>query len=160
MIAASATPSWLPMPPSTTIARMIADSMKVKLSGLMKPWRVAKNTPAKPANSAPIAKAESLMFVGLMPSARQAISSSRKRFPGAADRQPAQRRVKKLVEQRERQDDEVEEDDPLHRLKVDAEELCEGRAAARRACGERQAEEGRARDAGDAVRPAGEATAS
>src|SRR5262249_13861150 len=41
-IAASTTPIWLPMPPSTTIARIVADSMKVKLSGLMKPCRVAK----------------------------------------------------------------------------------------------------------------------
>ena len=47
-MAASTTPIWLPMPPSTTIARMIADSMKVKLSGLMKPCRAAKNEPAKP----------------------------------------------------------------------------------------------------------------
>ena len=51
--------------------------MKVKLSGLMKPCRVAKNEPAKPANMAPSAKAVSLVLVGLMPSALQAISSSR-----------------------------------------------------------------------------------
>src|SRR5262249_38023181 len=76
-IAAMTTPTWLPMPPSTTIARIMADSMKVKLSGLMKPWRVAKNEPAKPPNIAPIANAVSLVLVGLMPSAREAISSSR-----------------------------------------------------------------------------------
>ena len=51
--------------------------MKVKLSGLMKPCRVAKNAPAKPPNMAPMAKAVSLVLVTLMPSARQAISSSR-----------------------------------------------------------------------------------
>ena len=51
--------------------------MKVKLSGLMKPCRVAKNEPAKPPNIAPSANAVSLVLVGLMPSARQAISSSR-----------------------------------------------------------------------------------
>src|SRR5690606_19337679 len=39
MMAARMTPSWEPMPPSTTMARMMADSMKVKDSGLMKPWR-------------------------------------------------------------------------------------------------------------------------
>ena len=44
---------------------------------LMKPWRVAKNDPAKPPNMAPIANAVSLVLVGLMPSDRQAISSSR-----------------------------------------------------------------------------------
>ncbi len=76
-IAAMATPSWLPMPPSTTMARMIADSMKVKLSGLMKPWRVAKNAPASPPNNAPIENAVSFVIVVLMPSERQAISSSR-----------------------------------------------------------------------------------
>ena len=43
----------------------------------MKPWRVAKNEPAKPPNIAPMAKAVSLVVVVLMPSERQAISSSR-----------------------------------------------------------------------------------
>ena len=55
-MAASTTPIWLPMPPSTTMARMIADSMKVKDSGLMKPCRVAKKAPAK-ATAKPAAKA-------------------------------------------------------------------------------------------------------
>ena len=93
--AASTTPIWLPMPPSTTIARMIADSMKVKLSGLMKPCRVAKNEPAKPPNIAPIAKAVSLVLVGLMPSARQAISSSR----SASQARPIGRRRMRSVTQ-------------------------------------------------------------
>ena len=65
------------MPPSTTIASTSADSRKVKDSGLMKPCRVAKNAPAKPPNMAPMANAVSLVVVVLMPSARQAISSSR-----------------------------------------------------------------------------------
>ncbi len=65
------------MPPSTTIARMVADSRNVKDSGEMKPCRAAKNEPAKPANIAPIAKAVSLVLVVLMPSERHAISSSR-----------------------------------------------------------------------------------
>ena len=66
------------MPPSTTMARMIADSMKVKLSGLMKPWRVAKKDPAKPPNIAAMAKAASFMLVRLMPKDAQAMSSSRR----------------------------------------------------------------------------------
>ena len=66
-----------PMPPSTTMARMIADSRKTKDSGLTKPWRAAKKEPAKPPNMAPVAKAVSLVVVVLMPSERQAISSSR-----------------------------------------------------------------------------------
>src|SRR6516165_2078910 len=78
MTAAIATPMRLPMPPSTTMATITADSMKVKLSGEMNPCRAAKNDPAKPANIAPMAKAVSLVLVVLMPSERQAISSSRK----------------------------------------------------------------------------------
>src|SRR5215468_1459815 len=78
MTAAIATPIRLPMPPSTTMATITADSMKVKLSGEMNPCRAAKNDPAKPANIAPMAKAVSLVLVVLMPSERQAISSSRK----------------------------------------------------------------------------------
>ncbi|MNS61556.1 hypothetical protein D3C71_2166680 [compost metagenome] len=35
--AARITPSCEPMPPSTTMARMIADSMKVKDSGVTRP---------------------------------------------------------------------------------------------------------------------------
>ncbi len=65
------------MPPSTTMARISADSMKVKDSGLTMPWRAAKNAPPKPANIAPSVNAESLMRVGFRPSERQAISSSR-----------------------------------------------------------------------------------
>ena len=85
------------MPPSTTIARIVADSMKVKLSGLMKPCRVAKKQPAKPPNIAPIAKAESLTLVGLMPSARQAISSSRSASQARPTGSLRMRNVKKLV---------------------------------------------------------------
>src|SRR5262249_62223844 len=59
-------------------ATRTADSMKVKPAGEMKFCRAAKNEPAKPANIAPMAKAVSLVLVVLMPSERQAISSSRK----------------------------------------------------------------------------------
>ncbi len=68
---------WLPMPPSTTMARMVADSMKLNDSGDTKPCRAAKNAPANPPNIAPMANAVSLVLVVLMPSERQAISSSR-----------------------------------------------------------------------------------
>src|SRR5690606_8911810 len=95
--AASTTPTWLPMPPSTTMATMVADSTKVKLSGLMKPWRVAKKAPAKPPNMAPMAKAVSLVLRGLMPSARQAISSSRSASHARPTGRRRMRRVKKLV---------------------------------------------------------------
>ncbi len=90
--------------------------MKVKDSGEMKPCRAAKNEPAKPANIAPMAKAVSLVLVVLMPSERQAISSSRKRLPGAADRQPAQPHRDEGGQQRQRQDDVIEKDDAIERL--------------------------------------------
>src|SRR5690606_27091645 len=48
-MAAMITPSCEPMPPSTTMARISADSMKVKDSGLTMPWRAAKNAPPRPA---------------------------------------------------------------------------------------------------------------
>src|SRR5689334_18633913 len=96
-IAASTTPNWLPMPPSTTIARIVADSMNVKLSGLIKPCRVAKKQPAKPPNIAPIAKAESLTLVGLIPSARQAISSSRSASQARPTGSRRMRNVKRFV---------------------------------------------------------------
>ena len=71
--------------------------MKVKLSGLMKPWRVAKNEPAKPPNMAPSAKAVSLVLVGLMPSALQAISSSRSASQARPIGRRRSRRTTKLV---------------------------------------------------------------
>src|SRR5690606_10964055 len=61
------TPICDPRPLRTTIARMIADSRKVKLSGEMNPCRVAKKEPANPPNMAPIAKAVSFVLVVLMP---------------------------------------------------------------------------------------------
>src|SRR5262249_1971725 len=76
-IAAIATPTLLPMPPSTTMARISADSPKFTDAGLMKPCRAVKNAPAIPPKKAPVAKAASLLLVVLMPSERHAISSSR-----------------------------------------------------------------------------------
>ncbi len=75
--AATATPTSEPMPPSTTMARIVADSMNSNERGLTKPWRAPKNAPARPPNSAPMANAVSLVLTVLMPSERQAISSSR-----------------------------------------------------------------------------------
>jgi len=44
-----------PMPPSTTMASTMADSMKVKDSGLTNFMRAAKKVPARPPNTAPMA---------------------------------------------------------------------------------------------------------
>ena len=130
--------------------------MKVKLSGLMKPWRVAKNEPAKPPNMAPIAKAVSLVLVGLMPSARQAISSSRSASQARPIGSRRMRRVNEVGDQRQRQDQVVEEDDPVLGRELDARTTAwKAVAPSGGAALERQAEEGRPRDVGDAVRPAG-----
>ena len=133
------------MPPSTTIARIVADSMKVKLSGLMKPCRVAKKQPAKPPNIAPIAKADSLTLVGLMPSARQAISSSRSASQARPTGSLRMRNVKKLVISASDQDQVIEKDDPVVGRELDPEQIGEGHAAVGRAARERQAEKGRPR---------------
>ena len=66
------------MPPKTTMATIIADSIKVKLSGLTNVCFVAKKAPAKPPNIAPIAKAVNFVLVGFTPKDLQAISSSLK----------------------------------------------------------------------------------
>ncbi len=87
------TPSCEPMPPSTTTARISADSMKVNDSGLTRPWRAAKNAPARPAKVAPSVKADSLIRVGFRPSERQAISSSR----SASQARPIGMRISRLV---------------------------------------------------------------
>ena len=79
------------------MARIVADSLKVKLSGLMKPWRTAKNEPARPPKNAPSAKAVSLVLVVLMPSDRQAISSSRSASQARPIGSRRRRSVTKLV---------------------------------------------------------------
>ncbi len=79
------------------MARIVADSRKVKDSGEMKPCRAAKNEPAKPANIAPMAKAVSLVLVVLMPSERQAISSSRSASQARPTGRRRSRRVTKVV---------------------------------------------------------------
>ena len=95
------------------------------------------------------------MIVVSRPSARQAISSSRSASQARPERQPAQPVRHPVGEEGERQDDVVEEHDAVQRGVLDAERAAE---AAGRAVGvERQPEEARARDAGDAVRAAGQA---
>src|SRR6185312_7133721 len=95
-VAARITPTCEPMPPRTTMDRISADSMKVKDSGFTKPWRAAKKAPPKPANMAPMVKAESLIVVGVRPSERQAISSSRR----ASQARPIGMRMSRLVKNR------------------------------------------------------------
>ena len=121
-MAAMATPIRLPMPPSTTIARIIADSMKVKDSGEMNPCRAAKNEPAKPANIAPIANAVSLVLVVLMPSERQAISSSRNASQARPTGSRRSRIVTKAVSSARHEDDVIEKDRAIDRREFQSED--------------------------------------
>ena len=66
------------MPPRTTIASTVNETMNVNWSGLTTVTSFAAlNTPAMPAVDAPSAKASSLVVTVLMPLAAAASSSSR-----------------------------------------------------------------------------------
>jgi len=58
-----------PIPPKTTMDRIMADSRKVKLAGLTKVVLAAKMTPTRPAQVEPRAKAVIFAFVLSMPMA-------------------------------------------------------------------------------------------
>ena len=66
-----------PMPPSTTMATIMTDSIRLNDSGDTKPWNAPNMAPATPPNDAPMAKASNFMLRVLMPMALAAISSSR-----------------------------------------------------------------------------------
>ena len=91
MTAPSATPGMLPMPPSTTIARIVIDSSRMKLSGLTNPWRPEKMTPENPAVLAPRANARSFVVVLLIPMVWAASSSSRIAAQARPIREPSSR---------------------------------------------------------------------
>ncbi|MCY1543754.1 hypothetical protein D9M68_795840 [compost metagenome] len=65
------------MPPSTTMATTITDSMSENDSGETKRWNEANNTPETPPNEAPMPKASNLRLRVFRPMALAAISSSR-----------------------------------------------------------------------------------
>ena len=79
------------------MATIMIDSCRLNDSGEMKPCRVAKKEPAMPPNIAPMAKAVSLVLRVLMPSERQAISSSRNASQARPIGSLRRRRVTKLV---------------------------------------------------------------
>ncbi|MMZ61627.1 hypothetical protein D1872_237860 [compost metagenome] len=61
------TPGTLPIPPSTTMTRIVVDSMSVKLVGSMKVCLAANTTPIIPEKDAPIAKAVSFVRISGIP---------------------------------------------------------------------------------------------
>ena len=58
--AAMIAPIIEPMPPSTTMTRMLIDAMKLKLPGTSSPWKPAYSAPAMPAKKADTANAKTL----------------------------------------------------------------------------------------------------
>ena len=121
----------------------------------MKPCRAAKKTPAKPPSMAPMAKAESLTLVDVDAQRLAGDLVLAQRFPGAADRQLAQARHEQVGQQRQHQDQVVEEDRCGAPARTRCRRTVEGRHAVVDRRLEGQAEEGRARNRGDAVRAAG-----
>ena len=113
-MAASTTPIWLPMPPSTTMARMMALSMKVKLSGAdealaggeERAGEAAEHGAEREGGELGVGRVDAQRLAGDLVLAQ--------RLPGPPDRQAAQAQVTKLVSSASSQDQEVEEDDPVH----------------------------------------------
>ena len=71
------TPRTLPNPPSTTIAKIMTDRMKSKLSGVIVPCLAAKIAPASPAMAAPTPCASTFSWKVSIPQHDAASSSSR-----------------------------------------------------------------------------------
>ena len=88
--AAIAMPISEPMPPSTTMARMIANSRKTKDSGLTKPWRAAKNDAGEAAEHGAGGEGGELGGGGVDAERAAGDLVLAQRFPGAADRHAAQ----------------------------------------------------------------------
>ena len=109
-----ATPSCEPIPPSA-IARMVANSMKVKLSGLTNPWRTEKNEPAKPAKHRPQREGRELGVGGVDAERTAGNLVLAQRLPGPSDRQPAKPNGDEIGEEREREDQIEEEDRAIDR---------------------------------------------
>ncbi len=98
--------------------------MKVKLSGLMKPWRVAKKLPGQAAEHGADGEGGELGDGGVDAERAAGDLVLAQRFPGAADRQPPQFQRHEIGDQGEAEDHVIEEDDALDRVVFEAEERC------------------------------------
>ncbi len=98
----------------------------MKLSGDMKPCRVAKNEPAKPPNIAPIANAVSLVLttVDAERLARDLVFPHR--LPRPPDRQPPEPDRHNVGDQRQDQNEVIEKDDAVQRGILKPEEPVKG----------------------------------
>ena len=137
-MAAMATPICEPMPPSTTMARMIADSMKTKDSGRDEALPRGEEAAGEAAEHRADGEGGEL-GVGRVDAERAAGDLVlAQRLPGAADRQAAQAHGDEVGEQRQRQDHVVEEDVEVDAVEFEAEEAAKPSSLRI----ERQAEEG------------------
>ena len=147
--AAMATPIWLPMPPSTTMARIVAQFHELKDRGLTKPWPRAEERAGEAAEQRAHGEGGELGVDGVDAERAAGDLVLAQRFPGAPDGQAPHALGDAVGQQRQRQDHVIEEDRPgaavgeLGRPKNVGEAVSSLRV-------ERQAEEGDARDAGDA----------
>ena len=125
-IAASTTPIWLPMPPSTTIARIVADFDKCKTLGADEALPRRKKTAGKAAEHRADAKGGELDIGWVDAERATGDLILAQRFPGASDRQSAQAQGEQVGDERQSQDDEIDEDDPLVGREFEPEKLMEG----------------------------------
>jgi ABC-type uncharacterized transport system auxiliary subunit len=79
------------MPPSTTMATIISDSISEKDSGETKLWKAANMEPEMPPKVAPMPKASSFRLRVFRPMALAAISSSRMAIQARPMRESARR---------------------------------------------------------------------
>ena len=126
-MAASTTPSWLPMPPSTTIARIVANldegealgADEALPGGEERAGEAAEHRAEREGGELGVGRVDAQRLAGDLVLAQ--------RLPGPADRQPAQAQARtKLVSSASSQDQEVEKDDPVLGRELDAEQLVEG----------------------------------
>ena len=87
----------------------------------MKPWRAAKNEPAKPANMPPMANAVELGVGGVDAERPAGDLVLAQRLPGAPDRQTAQPHRDVGGEQRQAEDQVVQEDRAIDGRELEAE---------------------------------------
>ena len=114
-MAAMTTPIWLPMPPSTTMERIVADSMKVKDSGEMKRFARGEERAGEAGEHRADGEGGELGVGGVDAERAAGDLVLAQRFPGAADRQPAQPDGDEAGEQGQRQDQIIEKDDAIER---------------------------------------------
>ena len=121
MVAASATPSCDPIPPSTTIARTNAHSVKRKRLWADEALPGGEKGPGKPAEHCAHRKGGEFGRRGVDAERAAGDLVFAQRLPGAADRQTAQPQRDPVGDERERENEVVQEHDAVGRRIVQTE---------------------------------------